>query len=217
MRILLTCICLVALTACNTAGAAVKIPDPFVDEQLSTGSNERVAVVAGGCFWGIQAVFQHVKGVKKVWAGYAGGAASTADYDIVHSGRTGHAESVQIYYDASQITYGQLLKIFFSVAHDPTELNRQGPDEGTEYRSAIFFSNEEQHKIAQAYIDQLNEAKLYKHRVVTEVSTLKGFYKAEDYHQDYVTHHPNDPYVMFNDLPKLSSLRKQFPDLYIGR
>src|SRR5205814_1142853 len=132
---------------------------------------------------------QHTKGVRRVWAGYAGGAASTADYETVHSGRTGHAESVQIFYDASQITYGQILKVFFSVAHDPTELNRQGPDEGTQYRSAIFFSNDEQRKIAQAYVDQLNQAKAYKHAVVTEVSPLKEFYKAEDYHQDYVTHH----------------------------
>lgn len=213
----LTVTCLALMLVCNTTGAAAKLPDPAVDEQLLPASAERVAVLAGGCFWGVQAVFQHVKGVKRVWAGYAGGAASTAEYEIVHSGRTGHAESVQIFYDASQITYGQLLKIFFSVAHNPTELNRQGPDEGTQYRSAIFVSNDDQRRIAEAYIAQLNQAKTYKHRIVTEISSLKGFYKAEEYHQDYVTQHPNDPYIVFNDLPKLSNLRKQFPELYRQR
>ena len=204
-------------TACATVGAAVSIPNPAVDEKPAVSKAERTAVVAGGCFWGIQAVFQHVKGVKVAWSGYAGVEASTAEYEIVSSGRTGHAESVQITYDPSQITYGQLLKIFFSVAHDPTELNRQGPDSGTQYRSALFFANEEQKKIAQAYVDQLNQAKAFKHPVVTQITPLKGFYKAEDYHQDYVTHHPNEPYVMYNDLPKLTSLRKEFPELYVGK
>jgi len=209
---------LVLLLVCIVITAApVRVPDPVSDETLATSAGQKTAVLAGGCFWGVQAVFQHVKGVKVVWAGYSGGAASTAQYEVVHSGRTGHAESVEVTYDPSQITYGQLLKIFFSVAHDPTELNRQGPDEGTEYRSAIFFANEEQHKIAQAYIDQLNEAKVFKHKVVTEVSPLKGFYRAEDYHQDYVQHHPDEPYVAFNDLPKLSNLKKQFPEVYVGR
>jgi peptide-methionine (S)-S-oxide reductase len=206
------------LTACGAVqAAAVKVPDPVADDTLAASPAPKTAVLAGGCFWGVQAVFQHVKGVKVVWAGYSGGAASTAEYRTVNSGRTGHAESVEVTYDPSQITYGQLLKIFFSVVHDPTELNRQGPDEGTEYRSAIFFANEEQRKIAQAYVDQLNEAKVFKHRVVTEISPLKGFYRAEDYHQDYVAHHPDDPYVSFNDLPKLSNLRKQYPDLYKGK
>jgi peptide-methionine (S)-S-oxide reductase len=212
--ILLIALSAAGISACYTARAAATIPDPTVDEQLATAKGEKTAVVAGGCFWGIQAVFQHVKGVKAAWSGYSGGAASTAEYETVSTGRTGHAESVQIIYDPSQITYGQLLKIFFSVAHDPTELNRQGPDEGTQYRSAIFFANEEQHKIAAAYINQLNEAKAYRHKIVTEVSPLKAFYRAEDYHQDYVAHNPGNPYVMFNDLPKLTDLKKQFPDLY---
>jgi len=213
----LTLVTVAALATFNAAGAVVKIPDPAVDDQLAAAKGEKVAVFAGGCFWGIQAVFQHVKGVKTAWSGYSGGTASTAEYEIVSSGRTGHAESVQVTYDPSQITYGQLLKVFFSVAHDPTELNRQGPDEGTQYRSAIFFGNEEQRKIAQAYIGQLNEAKSYKHKVVTEVTPLKAFYKAEDYHQDYVVHHPDNPYVAYNDLPKLTDLKKQFPELYTGK
>jgi peptide-methionine (S)-S-oxide reductase len=216
--VVLILITVTVLTACNTArAAAVKLPDPSMDDQLAAAKGEKVAVFAGGCFWGIQAVFQHVKGVKRAWSGYSGGTASTAEYEIVSSGRTGHAESVQVIYDPSQITYGQLLKVLFSVAHDPTELNRQGPDEGTQYRSAIFFGNEEQRKIAQSYIGQLNEAKAFKHKIVTEVTPLKAFYKAEEYHQDYVTHHPDQPYVMYNDLPKLTDLKKQFPELYTGK
>jgi peptide-methionine (S)-S-oxide reductase len=210
-------ILLLLASACTTARAAVRVPDPVEDETLASSKGEKTAVLAGGCFWGVQAVFQHVRGVKVVWSGYAGGASSTAQYEVVSTGRTGHAESVQITYDPSQITYGQLLKIFFSVAHDPTELNRQGPDEGTQYRSAIFFANDEQKKIADAYIAQLNEARVFKHTVVTQVTPLKGFYKAEDYHQDYVAHYPNDPYVANNDIPKLSSLKKQFPELYTGK
>ena len=205
------------LLLCSTAFAVTRVPDPVEDEALATSSGQKTMVLAGGCFWGVQAVFEHVKGVKVVWAGYSGGSEYTADYRTVHSGRTGHAESVEVTYDPSQITYGQLLKIFFSVVHDPTELNRQGPDEGTEYRSAIFFANEDQRRIAQAYIDQLNAGKIFKHRVVTQITPLKGFYKAEDYHQDYVVKHPDDSYVSFNDLPKLSDLRKQFPDIYIGK
>ena len=208
---------LLILFLASTAYAVSRVPDPVSDEPLATVAGQKTMVLAGGCFWGVQAVFQHVKGVKGVWAGYSGGSASTAEYQTVHSGRTGHAESVEITYDPSQITYGQLLKIFFSVAHDPTELNRQGPDEGTEYRSVIFFADEDQRKIAQAYIDQLNEGKIFKHRVVTQITPLNGFYRAEDYHQDYVVKHPDDPYVSFNDLPKLSSLRKQFPGLYTGK
>jgi len=200
-------------TACSLATAAVTVPDPVADETLSSTAGERTAVMAGGCFWGVQAVFQHVKGVKAAWAGYSGGSGTTANYETVSTGRTGHAESVQIVYDPSQITYGQLLKVFFSVAHDPTELNRQGPDEGTQYRSAIFIANPEQQRIAQAYVDQLNTAKVFKHRIVTEIAPLKAFYRAEAYHQGYVTHHPNEPYVMYNDLPKLRSLKKQFPEL----
>lgn len=197
--------------------AIQSIPDPVVDEPLVSTSEGKVAVLAGGCFWGVEAVFEHVKGVKNVLSGYSGGSASTAEYGMVSSGRTGHAESVQITYDPSQISYGQLLKVFFSVAHDPTELNRQGPDEGTQYRSAIFFANEDQKRIARAYIDQLTQAKIFRHSVVTQVVSLKGFYKAEAYHQDYLAHHPNEPYIVYNDLPKIARLRKQFPELYVGR
>jgi len=206
-----------ALLVLNSASAAVKVPDPAVDDQPAAAKGERTLVLAGGCFWGVEAVFEHVKGVKDVWSGYAGGAANTAQYELVGTGRTGHAESVQITYDPSEITYGQLLKIFFSVVHDPTELNRQGPDEGTQYRSAIFFSNEDQRRIAQAYVDQLNAGKVFKHKVVTEISALKGFYKAEDYHQDFVSHNPTHPYVAYNDIPKVTALRKEFPDLYKGK
>jgi peptide-methionine (S)-S-oxide reductase len=208
---------LVFTLACNVASATVAIPDPAVDESLAANKGERVAVVAGGCFWGIQAVFEHVKGVIDVKAGYAGGSADTAHYEIVSTGRTGHAESVRIKYDPSQISYGQLLKVFFSVAHDPTELNRQGPDDGTQYRSAIFCSNEEQQRIAKAYVDQLNQAKAFGQPIVTVISVGSPFYEAEAYHQDYAVHHPNEPYIVINDLPKVASLRKQFPNLYVSR
>jgi len=197
--------------------AAIVIPDPLVDESLAIAKGERVAVLAGGCFWGVEAVFEHVKGVRDVVSGYSGGSPSDAEYRAVSSGRTGHAESIQIKYDPSEITYGKLLKVFFSVAHDPTELNRQGPDVGTQYRSAIFFGDEEQKRIASAYVEQLNKAKVFKHKVVTQLVNLKAFYIAEPYHQDFVNINPNHPYVMFHDLPKLSKLRKEFPDLYIGK
>src|SRR3954470_1873272 len=178
------------MAGCSTAKT---LPDPTTDAALAKTPGQESVVFAGGCFWGVQAVFEHVKGVQSATAGYAGGVAKSAQYERVSDGDTGHAESVQVVYDPSQITFGQLLKVFFSVAHDPTELNRQGPDDGTQYRSAIFFGNEEQKKIAQAYIGQLNEAKTFKHKVVTEVTSLKAFYKAEDYHQDYVVHHPDNP------------------------
>lgn len=203
--------------ACNVASATVAIPDPLLDESLAATKGERVAVVAGGCFWGIQAVFEHVKGVVDVKAGYAGGSADAAHYETVSSGRTGHAESVRIKYDPSQISYGQLLKVFFSVAHNPTELNRQGPDHGTQYRSAIFCSNEEQQRIAKAYIDQLNQVKAFGQPIVTVVSVGNPFYEAEAYHQDYAVHHPNEPYIVINDLPKVANLRKQFPGLYVSK
>jgi peptide-methionine (S)-S-oxide reductase len=177
----------------------------------------QTAVVAGGCFWGVDAVFKHVKGVTKVVSGYAGGDAKTAEYELVGTGRTGHAESVQIIFDPTEISYGQLLHIFFSVAHDPTELNRQGPDEGTQYRSAIFFLNDDQKHVAEAYIAQLNQAKVFRHPVVTQVAPLKGFYQAEAYHQNYLELHTDNPYIVYNDLPKLTQLRKQFPDLYRGK
>jgi len=200
--------------ACSVATATVAIPDPLVDAPLASAKGEQTAVVAGGCFWGVDAVFKHVKGVIDVKSGYAGGAANTAHYDMVSSGNTGHAESVRIKYDPSQISYGRLLKIFFSVAHDPTQLNRQGPDHGTQYRSAIFCSDEEQKRIAKAYIDQLNEAKVFGRPVVTEVAVGTPFYQAEAYHQDYFRTHQDNPYIVVNDVPKVDNLRKQFPDLY---
>ena len=205
------------LTERNTATFAFRIPDPAVDAPLAQAKGQQKMVVAGGCFWGIQAVFQHVKGVKRATSGYSGGAANTAHYEMVSTGTTGHAESVQVTFDPSQITYGQLLKIFFSVAHDPTELNRQGPDSGTQYRSAIFFSDSDQQRIAQAYIDQLNLAKVFSGPIVTQLVPLKAFYAAEDYHQDYATLHPDQPYIMINDLPKVANLRKEFPSLYVSK
>jgi peptide-methionine (S)-S-oxide reductase len=173
-------------------------------------------VIAGGCFWGVQAVFEHVKGVKRATSGYAGGTLTNPDYEAVSSGATGHAESVEVEYDPSQITLGGLLKVFFSVAHDPTELNRQGPDAGTQYRSAIFFGNQDQQRIAQAYVDQLNQAKLFSHPIVTQIAPLKNFYPAEAYHQDYAAHHPDNPYIAMFDLPKVKNLQKQFPNLYVA-
>lgn len=208
---------LIGLLACNSATAAVKIPDPAVDAPLASSKGQQTMVVAGGCFWGVQAVFQHVKGVKRATSGYAGGAANTAHYEMVSTGRTGHAESVQVVFDPSRITYGQLLKVFFSVAHDPTQLNRQGPDTGTQYRSAIFYSGPDQQRIAQAYIDQLNQAKAFPVPIVTQVVALNAFYSAEDYHQDYAAQHPDQPYIVINDLPKVANLRKEFPNLYVGK
>lgn len=193
------------------------IPDPVLDAPLAATKGEQTAVLAGGCFWGVEAVFEHVKGVITVTSGYAGGTAKTARYKLVSEGKTGHAESVRITYDPSQITYGHLLKVFFAVAHDPTELNRQGPDVGTQYRSAIFYSNEEQKRIALAYIVQLNKAQVFKSPIVTEVTPLNSYYEAERYHQDYAARHPNDSYIVINDLPKVANLRKQFPNLYIER
>jgi len=200
--------------ACNVATATVAIPDPLIDAPLASAKGEQIAVVAGGCFWGIEAVFEHVKGVIDVSSGYAGGTANTAHYETVSSGRTGHAESVRIKYDPSQVSYGKLLKVFFSVGHDPTQLNRQGPDTGTQYRSAIFCADEEQKRIAKAYIDQLNDAKVFGRPIVTEVAVTNSFYQAEAYHQDYARKHPDDTYIMINDLPKVANLRKEFPDLY---
>jgi peptide-methionine (S)-S-oxide reductase len=204
-----------ASIACSSANAsATTIPDPALDAPLAKVKGEQTAVLAGGCFWGVEAVFEHVKGVTKVTSGYSGGSADTAQYGTVSAGQTGHAESVRIVYDPSKISYGQLLKVFFAVAHDPTELNRQGPDSGTQYRSAIFYGNGEQKRIAEAYIDQLNKAKVFDATIVTKVSPLQSFYEAESYHQDYLAHHPNEPYIVFNDLPKLEDLRKHFPELY---
>ena len=214
---LLFIVLLVGTVACTAGNAAtVAVPSPTVDASKAASSSEQTAVVAGGCFWGIQAVFQHVKGVVSATSGYSGGEAKTAEYELVSTGETGHAESVKITYDPSQVTYGELLRVFFSVAHDPTELNRQGPDEGTQYRSLVFYGNEEQKKIAQAYIAQLDQAKVFPRAIVTQVVPLKAFYPAEAYHQDYATRHPDQPYIFFNDAPKVAHLRQQFPDLYTG-
>jgi len=209
---------LAGVVACNAGErAAVNIPNPAVDAALATAKSEQTAVVAGGCFWGIQAVFQHVKGVISATSGYSGGASRTAEYELVSNGDTGHAESVKIAYDASQITYGQLLRVFFSVAHDPTQLNRQGPDTGSQYRSSIFYGNDEQKRIADAYIAQLDKAKAFPRPIVTQVVPLKAFYPAEAYHQDYAARHPDNPYIVYNDAPKVAHLRQQFPDLYTGK
>ena len=200
-----------------TAHAAQKmpIPAPSTDASLRSTAGQETAVFAGGCFWGTQAVFQRVKGVVKTTAGYSGGSAATATYDQVITETTGHAESVELEYDPSKITYGQLLRIFFSVAHDPTQLNRQGPDVGTSYRSAIFYTNDEQKRIATAYIAQLDAAKVFPHTIVTEVTPLRAFYRAEDYHQDYALHNPQNPYIQICDRPKISALKEQFPDLFV--
>ena len=209
---------LLATTACTAkAGSGAPVPAPAMDAKRASVAAKETAVVAGGCFWGIQAVFQHVKGVISATSGYSGGSAKTAEYEVVSTGETGHAESVQIVFDPSQITYGELLRVFFSVAHDPTELNRQGPDEGTQYRSSIFYTSTEQKQIAEAYIAQLDKAGVFPHRIVTQVVPLQAFYAAEAYHQNYAALHPNQPYIMFNDAPKVEHLRQEFPDLYTGK
>jgi peptide-methionine (S)-S-oxide reductase len=214
---------LVGAAACRAVNgvyavdASVAVPNPAIDETAAAEQHDRTAVLAGGCFWGIEAVFEHVKGVKNVTSGYAGGSAATAHYELVGTGLTGHAESVSIAYDRSQISYGQLLKVFFSVAHDPTELNRQGPDTGTEYRSAIFAANDDQQHVARAYIDQLNSAHVFPRPIVTEIAGPHTFYPAEDYHQDFAARHPAHPYIAINDLPKVDRLRTQFPDLFVMR
>jgi peptide-methionine (S)-S-oxide reductase len=202
--------------ACQ-AGASGAVPAPAVDQPKAATTAKQTAVVAGGCFWGIQAVFQHVKGVLSATSGYAGGSLKNPDYETVSGGRTGHAESVQIVFDPSVVSYGDLLRVFFSVALDPTEVNRQGPDEGTQYRSVIFYSNDEQKKIAEAYIAQLDQAKVFRRKIATQVTPLTGFYAAEAYHQNYATMHPNDPYIVYNDAPKVANLRKEFPALYNGK
>jgi peptide-methionine (S)-S-oxide reductase len=198
-----------------SAAPGLPIPPPKVDAPLAAAAGRETAVFAGGCFWGTQAVFERVKGVIKTTAGYAGGSATTATYNQVITETTGHAESVEVVYDPSRITYGQLLRIFFSVAHDPTELNRQGPDVGTSYRSAIFYTDDEQKGVAAAYIAQLDAAKVFPRRIVTEVTPLKGFYRGEDYHQDYALKNPNSSYIQICDLPKISALKQQFPELFV--
>ena len=192
----------------------VSITAPTIGVQLTSAPAEDTAVFAGGCFWGVEAVFDHVKGVKRAISGYAGGDLANPTYEQVSTGETGHAESVEVIYDPSQVSYGKLLQIFFSVAHDPTQLNRQGPDHGTQYRSAIFYRNPQQQQVAESYIKQLTTAKTFSRPIVTQVAKLKGFYEAEDYHQDYLEHHPNQLYIVINDKPKVAALKKEFPDIY---
>jgi peptide-methionine (S)-S-oxide reductase len=204
-----------AVAPSRAAEDAVIIPAPAADVPASDGIE--TVVVAGGCFWGVQGVFQHTAGVVNAVSGYAGGSKSTADYTVVSTGTTGHAESVQIKFDPKRISYGKILQIFFSVAHDPTQLNRQGPDSGTQYRSAIFTTSEEQKKVTDAYIAQLNAAKVYPKPIVTKVGPLEGFYPAEAYHQDYLTLHPNQPYIAYNDIPKVENLKKIFAANYLEK
>jgi peptide-methionine (S)-S-oxide reductase len=188
-------------------------PDPIKDMPAQPGASQQTAVLAGGCFWGVEAVFEQLNGVAKVVSGYAGGSQQTAHYEVVSTGTTGHAESVQVTFDPAVVSYGRLLKIFFAVAHDPTELNRQGPDEGTQYRSAIFYANAEQKDVAEAYVRQLNAAHVFTKPVVTTVVPLKLFYPAEADHQNFLVRHPDYPYIVVNDLPKLRALAAEFPEL----
>jgi peptide-methionine (S)-S-oxide reductase len=198
----------------RAAESAVVIPPPAADAAAPGGDGMQTAVLAGGCFWGVQAVFQHTKGVTQAVSGYAGGEQKTAHYEMVGSGRTGHAESVQVTFDPKQISYGKILQIYFSVAHNPTELNRQGPDTGPQYRSAIFYANDDQKRVAEAYIAQLNNAHAYSRPIVTQVNALSAFYPAEDYHQDYATIHPENPYIVYNDAPKIANMKRIFADIY---
>jgi peptide-methionine (S)-S-oxide reductase len=202
--------------ALPSAGAKTQseIPAPLTDATLAAAHGQETVVFAGGCFWGIQAVFQHVKGVISATSGYSGGEAKTAEYETVSTGSTGHAESVKVVFDPSQVTYGQLLHVFFSVAHDPTELNRQGPDEGSQYRSAVFYTTPEQLHITRSYMEQLDKAHAFKRPIVTQVAPLKAFYAAEAYHQNYATLHPDSMYIRFNDAPKVENLKQGFPQLY---
>jgi peptide-methionine (S)-S-oxide reductase len=212
MRVLSLGASVIILIGC-VAGAS-EFPSPSVDIPASEAKQAATAVLAGGCFWGVEGVFERLKGVSNVVSGYAGGVKLTAHYEIVETGATGHAESVQITYDPSEISYGRLLEVFFSVAHDPTELNRQGPDEGTQYRSVIFYTSDDQKRVAETYIQQLNAARIFPRRIVTEVVPLQGFYPAEPEHQHFLDRHPDNPYIVYNDLPKLSQLKKQFPELF---
>ena len=189
------------------------VPDFAGAPSKPTAPGQATAVFAGGCFWGVDAVYKHLKGVKKVVSGYSGGSAATARYEMVGSGTTGHAESVEVTYDPSQIAYTDLLKVFFAVAHDPTQLNRQGPDEGPQYRSAIFYGTPDEKAVAEAYIHQLDEAKIFKRRIVTTVVPLDGFYPAEAYHQNFLDRNPTDAYIVYNDMPKLAQLKKDFPEM----
>ena len=203
-----------ALAGCMASANAGPLPDAANDVPLAKERGTANAVFAGGCFWGVEAVFENVKGVTEAVSGYSGGTLARPSYEQVSSGMTGHAESVQVTYDPSQVTYGQLLKVFFSVAHDPTQLNRQGPDTGTQYRSAIFYANADQERVAQAYIEQLKQAKSFRRPIVTQVAPLKTFYAAEAYHQNYLVQHPDEPYIVINDMPKLAALKAELPQLY---
>jgi peptide-methionine (S)-S-oxide reductase len=198
----------------NAESVNRQIPSPAADMTAAEATAPQVAVFAGGCFWGLQGMFEHVRGVKKVVAGYSGGDKATAHYEMVGTETTGHAESVEITFDPKQVSYGQLLRLFFSVAHDPTQLNRQGPDSGPSYRSEIFFASPAQERVARAYVRQLTEAKVFPLPIVTKIEPLKAFYPAEDYHQDYLIHHPTQPYIVFNDIPKIEALKRTYPSLY---
>lgn len=213
---ILASLALLCMSGWFRASAARALPNPKVDESLADAKGRETVVLAGGCFWGIQGVFEHVRGVTKATAGYSGGTVKNPGYELVSTGTTGHAESVEVVYDPSQITFGELLKVFFSVAHDPTELNRQGPDEGTQYRSAIFYETPEQERIARAYVEQLTAARTFSEPIVTEIAPMKAFYRAEAYHQDYLVKHPDNPYIVYNDLPKIANLKNEFPALYVA-
>jgi peptide-methionine (S)-S-oxide reductase len=200
----------------EAADRGVPLAPPALDNPKAPGTSQTI-VLSGGCFWGVQGVFEHVRGVQRVVAGYAGGARDTAEYGSVSTGKTGHAESVQVSFDPAQVSYGEILQVFFSVAHDPTQLNRQGPDTGTQYRSEIFYGDATQKKIAESYIAQLNEAHVFARPIVTRVDSLPGFYAAEDYHQDFLVHNPNYPYIVYNDLPKIENLKRLLPHEYLGQ
>lgn len=220
---------LLAAISCNKANNSIEIvaaesKDAFANSQtaavptpVTNAKGEQTAVFAGGCFWGVEAVFEHIKGVSSVESGYSGGTKQTADYETVSAGESGHAEAVKITFDPAQISYEQLLKVFFAVAHDPTEINRQGPDTGAQYRSAIFYADDGQKRFAENYIAELTKAKTFPKPIATQVIPLDAFYKAEDYHQDYLARHPNEPYIVVNDQPKVENLRKRFPDLFVSK
>ena len=217
LRLLTGLMLAAGVAACGVVSAdsaPVAAPPPALDAPATAQHGEQVAVFAGGCFWGVESVFDHVKGVKKAWSGYAGGDAASADYEQVSSGRTGHAESVKVVYDPAKVSYGKLLQVFFSVAADPTQLNRQGPDVGPQYRSVIFYANDEQKRIATAYIEQLDKAHVFRAPIVTQVTPLRAFYPAEAYHQDFARLHPDLPYIVINDAPKVRHLKELFPADY---
>jgi peptide-methionine (S)-S-oxide reductase len=217
MRLLFTFLAALGAASCISGSASSGdghlVPAPVIDQQADARTSD-IAVLAGGCFWGIQGVYQHVKGVSSAVSGYAGGKEDTAQYEMVGTGRTGHAESVRIVFDPRVVSYGRILQIFFSIAHDPTELNRQGPDDGPQYRSAIFPTSADQARVAKAYIQQLNDAHAFPADIVTTVEPGKEFYRAEAYHQDFLERHPSYPYIVVNDLPKVADLKRVFPDLY---